>query len=1220
LTRPLDKHLDSDELDRLVTLPGTSVSGSERLSEHALGEAQRHVESCQDCSRKLQMHKSVQSEILRMRAPNPSPPTPECVGDAEWLEVAAGLLPDAKTRELMKHAAQCGHCGPLLKKAAETLADETTPNEEIFLNSLSSARPAWRKNMAATLRDSVGAQGGNREKDGARWWQALLSWPRPAFALAGLAVAVIAGWAGLRMLHPPSVEQLLAQAYTEHRTLEVRIPGAKYAPMRVERAVAGSSLDKSPSLLKAEALIGENLRKNPNDSAWLQARARADLLDGNYDSAIKSLQRALETQPDAPSLLTDLGSAYFVRAEAADRPIDYGNAIESLSKALAKSPDDPVALFNRALASERMFIYTQAVDDWEHYLRVDTSGEWAEDARKRLADVKQKVEQHEKGQAEPLLSPAEIARGARDPGLRAKLDERIEEYLHVAVVEWLPKGYPADGEDLGQAGDYQTALRVVAELTEQKHGDRWLTDVLLGTSSEDFESAVVILARSIASMEKGDYLTAQELAFEAEQAFRSGNNLAGVLRARYERVYSMHAAQKGSPCLRVAAQFHKDMDDVPYRWLRIQLHLDEGTCEWLVGDLGRTRQYYYLALKDAETSNYAALYLRAINHSAGIDSALGNELSSWAQAQSGLALYWSAKVPPMQGYNLYFALHEVADWTHQPHLDVAVWQQAVAIADDTPNPILRGAAHSYLGNAAITADMPELAERELRKAADLFAAAPRDQPARIARVEAETRLANFEALQGNASRAYERLTVLQSEVSGIPDNLLALIFYRAMGEAQFQRGSLREADSALRSAVTLAELNLKSLHGEDTRERWSDESRAAYRDLTQLRLRQGDSQGALEIWEWYRGLALRSTQHTFLSALPSPAQLAGGPALPRLDRVASWLPTLTNESVLSYAVFNDGVEIWAYDSRGISSQWVAIPIKQLRRLASRFRSLCSDPSSDIRYLHDDARALYDLLVAPVEPAISLARALVIEADDALSGVPFEALLDRSGHYVVERVPVVSSFGLYYTEALRQDGILSTDSLALIEAVPAPVRAAGEIVSPLPDVEAEAKTIAAMFQLPALLIGGEATSRETLVRLPAASIFHFAGHAAASTKSAGLLVSDGLIGDREVRSLQLSKLQLVVLSACETERGTGESPIDPDSLVRSFMRSRVPHVVASRWQVDSAAARMFMTSFYAELLSGETVSRSIQVSELTLKSRPGMDHPYYWSAFHGFGRS
>ena len=260
MTRPFDKHLDSDELDRLVSLQETSVSGSEQLSEPTLREAQRHVESCQDCSRKVQRHKFVQSEISRMRVPNPSLLTPECRGEAEWLEVAAGLLPEAKTRELMKHAAQCGHCGPLLKNAAEALTDEATPSEEALLASLQSARPEWRKNMATALRDSV--------RDGQHktsWWRALFVWPAPAYAFAGIVAVVLVAWIGVRALHPPSAEQLLAQAYSEHRTLEVRIPGARYAPMQAERGTAQSDFDKPHSLLKAKDLIGEALSKNPND-------------------------------------------------------------------------------------------------------------------------------------------------------------------------------------------------------------------------------------------------------------------------------------------------------------------------------------------------------------------------------------------------------------------------------------------------------------------------------------------------------------------------------------------------------------------------------------------------------------------------------------------------------------------------------------------------------------------------------------------------------------------------------------------------------------------------------------------------------------------------------------------------------------------------------------------------------------------------------------------
>ncbi len=339
---------------------------------------------------------------------------------------------------------------------------------------MSGARPEWQNKMAETLRAN-GAP--DRAAAGTpSWLETLFSWPRPMFAAAAFVMVLVTGWLGVKAFRTPSADQLLAQAYTERRTLEVRIPGAKYAPMRVERG-GGSNFDKPESLLKAEALIGENLRTNPNDPTWLQAKARADLLDGNYESAIKTLQRALETQTGSPELLTDLGSAYFQRAESADRPIDYGNAIEELGKALAKTPDDPVALFNRALACERMFLFTQAVDDWQHYLRVDPTGPWADDARTRLAALQEKLKKHAERLAEPLLTPEEIAKaGPDDVTMRKKIDARIEDYLNAAVTEWLPKAFPVDQPKNGWYS--RAALSILAKIASQKHDDQWLLNLL----------------------------------------------------------------------------------------------------------------------------------------------------------------------------------------------------------------------------------------------------------------------------------------------------------------------------------------------------------------------------------------------------------------------------------------------------------------------------------------------------------------------------------------------------------------------------------------------------------------------------------------------------------------------------------------------------------------------------------------------------------------------
>jgi tetratricopeptide (TPR) repeat protein len=318
----------------------------------------------------------------------------------------------------------------MLKNAAETIADKVTHNEETLQASLGSARPegreTWPQRCAAT---------GMARQQKPSWGRGIFAWPNPAYAFGGIAVVVLVAWIGLRTLRPPSAEQLLAQAYTERRTLEVRIPGAKYAPMRVERSASGSNLDKPPSLLKAEALIGENLSKNPNDPVWLQARARAELLDGDYDSAIKSLQQALETQPDSPQLLTDLGSAYFLRAEMADHQADYGEAVELLEKVLHKDTRNEVALFNEAIILERLFLFQRAIEDWTRYLAIDGASPWADEARSSLLRIKKKIAVRESRIAAPLLSPTSFYATivSKQSEAIAVLDNHAERYLDLAA-------------------------------------------------------------------------------------------------------------------------------------------------------------------------------------------------------------------------------------------------------------------------------------------------------------------------------------------------------------------------------------------------------------------------------------------------------------------------------------------------------------------------------------------------------------------------------------------------------------------------------------------------------------------------------------------------------------------------------------------------------------------------------------------------------------------
>jgi CHAT domain-containing protein/tetratricopeptide (TPR) repeat protein len=1206
VTRPIDRHLDGDELNALAEVQTRDARVAEPSSD--IREAASHIASCSACNRKVQMHRAVQSELLRRR-PAILESGQDCLEESEWVQVVAGLFSQSKTKEHMKHAAQCDHCGPLLRDATATLANDITPGEEQLMASLGSASPEWQKRMADTLRTAV--KNPPVREDRAKW--VFLQWPRFAFVAAAFVIVLAVGWEGSRLMRPTSIEQLLAQAYGEHRTIEVRIPGAKYAPLRVERGPSRSNLDKPASLLTAEALISENLQKNPNDPRWLQARARADLLDGNYDSAIKTLQRALEAEPDSPQLFADLGSAYYVRAKSADRSVDFGNAIEFLGKALAKTPDEPVALFNHALACEDMFLYTQALDDWEHYLRIDPQGKWSDEARTRLAALQEKLKQHDKNQAEPTLAPAEIAKAAEsDPAVQNKIDERFEDYLNLAVMDWLPRAYPEGPHDAREVEDIRSALRRLAEISIQKHGDFWLSQLLESSSSPEFPLAAEQLAQAHRANEIGDNALGQKHAREAERLFALARNEAGALWARQEYVFASHDSQEGKQCIEATNGQERKFTERPYRWLRIQFHLEQGTCYWLNGNLGEARKIYAQAAKESSLAGYGAIHLRADDHLSSASAAVGLLQDGWDRTRRALALFWSGRYPAMRGYNLYYNVYEFARIARQPHLEAEAWRDGIALSETFNDNVLRAMAHSLMASAAIGIKQEDVAELELARASELFARSPQIRSTRIARIEAETRLAEVETNAGKPQVAVERLRQFVPEIAMLSDKFLEILYDTSLAEAESMIGNDQEAEATLDSAIAVSEVQLQSLRDDRSRIEWTQRTANTYRNLAELRLRQGDAQGALEIWEWYRGAVLRAGRNfTTTGATTNSDPFTS-------HQVGATLPSLTTQTFVSYALMPRGLAVWVYDDRGVFGNWTETNPADIEGRANHFRDLCSDPASDAASIDRSSRALYELLVTPIESHLSSNRTLVIELDDGLSGLPFDALLDSQNRYLADKYSLASSLGIFYRSDARETGLIDTEMPALVAAVPSSSVASDSSVPPLPDAVSEGEMVVRDFREARLLVGNEASAANVLSELPSAVVFHFAGHAVSSPEQSGLMLSDALLNPESLGKVSLSRMRLAVFSACDTQDGSASGVTSADSLVRAFLRAGTSQVIASRWNVDSGVTREFMVLFYRALLGGNTVVQSIHAAQLGLRSRMGMGHPYYWSAFTAFG--
>lgn len=1231
-----ENHLGSEQIEWFLE---PRVGNQKKGPRSELFEqASHHLASCESCQRLVAIHMDWDRFLDRLREEGATEATGDCPSESVLLELAAGIVSDRESENLMIHVTECSHCGPLLKEATLVFCEDVSAEEQQVIEGLRSAKRDWQVNLAQQMTDSMRETSDPSMADSVRpgrhtgvpWWNMLFAKPRLVWSGALVAVLAFSAWFGLRMTSSPDVNRLLANAYTENRVIELRISGARYAPLRLERGTANSVLDRPQALLDADALISRKLRSQPDDPRWLDAKGRAELLHGNFKEAITTLQKALDLEPDAPTILSDLASAYFQRAETEDRPIDYGSAMDLLGKALSKSPDDNVLLFNRAIVAERAFLFTQAIEDWEHYLRVDPRGDWAAEATKRLRQLREKLHAHEQGSLQPLWGTLAISRDSRPESTpQSELESRIEDYLHAATANWLPEAFPID-EKYAQRDsllDSKKALGILAGVTQEKHKDAWLLELLNSSSSPNFPIAVAALAKAIRASDSGDFESATIQSTKAADLFHAAGNNAGEVRARFEKVYSLQLSNKSRECLREALNLPADLEGRDYSWLNVQSLIERAICLNMSGDLAEARTLARRASVLALDKSYKSLDLRAISMASAFDSDIGDHSDAWRLAHAGLARFWSEPSPTMRGYNLYADLDEIAEAFQEHYLQVAIWMQATNLIADDPDTLLRAMAQLRLANAASEADLPSLARSAFGEGTHLLNASPQNEATQNNEIEASIWFARFEMANGDLDEAFKQLSEKLPVVGRISTRYVTIDFYRTLGELQAQRGNLSEARRSLSTAISSAERALRSLNSEDDRQRWNRETSDAYRALTALTLRQGDVLHALEFWEWYRGAGVRTPAVGQKSS--NSLGLDSGVFLKTLDltEVARKRPDIRNESVISYAVLPTGLAIWVYDNRGVQYKWLSTDTRNLQSTAKRFVELCSNPDSNLSDLQFHAKKLYRILITPIEAQLSTERALVIEADAQIAQIPMQALMDQAGHYLGETHSITWSVGLYYTDHLRSSAKLASNSSILVVANPAQTSTDLHLPA-LTDALKEGQAVEGLFSNSKMLTGHRATWSNIDKELPGSAIFHFAGHAFANETQAGLMLARDSTKSETPTSLNrdtlrpgwLQKTQLAVLSACLTEKGTDGSAFDPDSLAMVFMNAGVPHVVASRWNVDSDATATLMASFYGKLLHGNSVAESLRLSAEVIRMRPETAHPYYWAAFNLFGKT
>jgi len=303
----------------------------------------------------------------------------------------------------------------------------------------------------------------------------------------------------------------------------------------------------------------------------------------------------------------------------------------------------------------------------------------------------------------------------------------------------------------------------------------------------------------------------------------------------------------------------------------------------------------------------------------------------------------------------------------------------------------------------------------------------------------------------------------------------------------------------------------------------------------------------------------------------------------------------------------------------------------------------------------DSRALYEMIVRPLEPWLAELPRWIVVPDGALDYVPFAALRtgDTAGSFVVMRHDIALAPAAWTLNATvtRETSHVSRGLLLVADPVyqPDDPRLAGvkgsrtalraEVESTLnathsdyrrlPFTGEEAVQISALFP-PAdvdKLIGLDAT-RERLLSLnwSAYRFIHIATHGVVDTQVPQLSAlilgsydSRGAVADDEVRvadlSVQTLAADVVVLSACETALGKEVRSEGLVGLASTMLARGARAVVASLWPVGDEIGKDLMTEFYRQLLDDPLrPEEALGVAMRSLVSSNRSADPALWAAY------
>jgi CHAT domain-containing protein/tetratricopeptide (TPR) repeat protein len=310
---------------------------------------------------------------------------------------------------------------------------------------------------------------------------------------------------------------------------------------------------------------------------------------------------------------------------------------------------------------------------------------------------------------------------------------------------------------------------------------------------------------------------------------------------------------------------------------------------------------------------------------------------------------------------------------------------------------------------------------------------------------------------------------------------------------------------------------------------------------------------------------------------------------------------------------------------------------ELNRAISDYLTDLRNPNSNPE---PNAQRLYNWLIKPIEEILAQGntKTIIYAPDGQLRYIPLAALHDGN-QWIAERFQVnyVTAVSLFHlnSQPRTQPRVLA----GAFSEGRYNIQRGGTFLpfSGLPFAKPEVETIARLYPNTRQLIDRAFTRAATEPILNDYNIVHLATHAMFTTGSpedSFILFGDGsTITMRDVSSLDLDNVDLVVLSSCQTAVSTMQLTDGKEILGFGYQiqETGARAAIASLWAVDDGGTEALMSRFYTALQSGNlSKTAALQQAQIALiqgatltplahldnpENQPTtLEHPYYWASF------